>query len=103
CQAGAVKLGGQCFESALRPVATLFLASDACGLVGGRLADGLELRALRSGPGGAGFLTLDALGEWYSSIDNNAGVGSIINNNGVFNVVGPNTLHPFRCVFRALP
>jgi hypothetical protein len=103
CQAGAVKLGGQCFESALRPAATLFAAADTCALVGGRLADGLELRALRSGTGGAGFLTLDALGEWYAFIDNVAGVGSIVNDNGVFNVDVQANPHPFRCVFRALP
>lgn len=102
CQAGTVKVLGQCFETALRAADDLLAASDACRAAtgAGRLATAMELRSLRGG----NPLTLDAAGEWVDSFNVSAAVASgiLVTNAGTLSQVGVTSLHPFRCVFRPL-
>jgi hypothetical protein len=104
CQAGSVKVLGQCFETSLRSAADVFNASIACKTAGGRLATPHELRSV-GGPG-LGPLTLDGVGEWVDSYwtDGVTILALIVNESGQFTSVDTLTPpHPYRCVFRPLP
>jgi hypothetical protein len=96
CVAGQANLLGECVETGIRGATTVFTASDTCEGLGGRLANGLELRSLR------GVLALDATGEWVDAIQSPDGVSffsMIIGDGGGFERVSTISGHPYRCVF----
>lgn len=98
CPGGSTGFNGRCYETATRAAATVFVASDTCRGVGGRLASGSELRSLRGG----NPLTLDAGGEWTDTVfspDNTNFYAMIIANGGGFSRVTTVTPGPYRCVF----
>jgi hypothetical protein len=98
CPAGTVEFVSECFESATRAPATVFVASDTCKAAGGTLGDGATLR---SGRGGSP-LVLAAGGEWTDQIFSADGASFFamsIANDGGFARVGTLTPTPYRCVF----
>jgi hypothetical protein len=102
CPAVSTGFNGHCYETATRAAATVFAAGDTCAAAGGRLANGTELRALRSSGTGIALLTLDANGEWIDSVFSPDDVNFYamrVRNNGGFNRDTTLTTNPFRCVF----
>lgn len=97
CAGGQVKVLGECFETSLRAATTIFIASDTCKGLGGKLADPLQLRSLRGGSP----LTLDATGEWTDSpfFADAANFGMLVGNGGGITRSSTGDLHPYRCNF----
>jgi hypothetical protein len=109
CQTGTVKVLGLCWETTPRAFASVFAASDTCRQAGGRLANTLELRSLRSSLSGPLTIGPPDAGEWVDAMWQSpapppAGDFSlIVFDNGGILMVGADDLHPYRCVFQPLP
>jgi hypothetical protein len=101
CPPGTIRALGECFDTVLRGMTTVYLASDACRAVGGRLSGPLPLRSLRGG----NPLTLHSIGEWTENVYVNGLTfeAIIVSNAGGLTNVSAGSIHPYRCVFSSVP